>query len=94
MSFVGHRLHVDAHLDGDAARRRDRRLIEADIAVRLGQKLDAGLIDSTGILELVAFLESQFGIRMADADIVPANLDSIQAIVGYVDTKRASAAAA
>jgi acyl carrier protein len=56
--------------------------------------LDAGLIDSTGILELVAFLESQFGIRMADADIVPANLDSIDAIVGYVDTKRASAAAA
>jgi acyl carrier protein len=49
--------------------------------------LDAGLIDSTGILELVAFLEQEFGIVMADADIVPANLDSIRSIAGYVDGK-------
>jgi acyl carrier protein len=56
--------------------------------------LDAGLIDSTGILELVAFLEAEFQIRMADAEIVPANLDSIKAIVGYVDGKAAKAAAA
>lgn len=49
--------------------------------------LDAGLIDSTGILELVAFLESEFAIRMADADIVPDNLDSIRTIVSYVETK-------
>ena len=49
--------------------------------------LDAGLIDSTGILELVAFLESEFGIQMADADIVPANLDSIKTIVAYVSGK-------
>ena len=51
--------------------------------------LDAGLIDSTGILELVAFLEAEFGIQMADADIVPANLDSVKAIVAYVDGKLA-----
>jgi acyl carrier protein len=56
--------------------------------------LDAGLIDSTGILELVAFLESEFAIRMADADIVPANLDSIAAIVAYVQGKTAQSAAA
>jgi acyl carrier protein len=56
--------------------------------------LDAGLIDSTGILELVAFLESEFAIRMADADIVPANLDSIAAIVAYVRGKTATPAAA
>ena len=56
--------------------------------------LDAGLIDSTGILELVAFLESEFQIRMADADIVPANLDSLGAIVAYVKGKMASKAAA
>jgi acyl carrier protein len=49
--------------------------------------LDAGLIDSTGILELVAFLESEFGIQMADADIVPANLDSIKTIIAYVEGK-------
>ena len=56
--------------------------------------LDAGLIDSTGILELVAFLETEFAIRMADAEIVPANLDSIKAIVAYVQGKMAKPAAA
>ena len=56
--------------------------------------LDAGLIDSTGILELVAFLEAEFGIQMADADIVPANLDSLKAIVAYVQGKMASQVAA
>jgi acyl carrier protein len=56
--------------------------------------LDAGLIDSTGVLELVAFLESEFLISMADADIVPANLDSIGAIVAYVNGKMMQPAAA
>jgi len=50
--------------------------------------LDAGLIDSTGILELVAFIETEFSIQMADADIVPDNLDSVQTIVRYVEGKR------
>lgn len=49
--------------------------------------LDAGLIDSTGVLELVGFLETEFSIRMADEDIVPANLDSIRAIVAFVTGK-------
>jgi acyl carrier protein len=56
--------------------------------------LDAGLIDSTGILELVAFLEECFRIRVADADIVPDNLDSIRTIVAYVEGKLAQPAAA
>ena len=46
--------------------------------------LDAGLIDSTGVLELVGFLESQFSIQLSDEDIVPANLDSVRAIVSFV----------
>jgi len=50
--------------------------------------LEAGLIDSTGVLELVAFLEKQFEIGVADADIVPDNLDSIQAIASYVERQR------
>lgn len=54
--------------------------------------IDAGLIDSTGVLELVAFLESEFSLRMADAEIVPDNLDSIRAIVRYVESKQAVAA--
>ena len=49
--------------------------------------LDAGLIDSTGILELVCFLETQFGIEVADDEMLPENLDSIRAITSYVGRK-------
>ncbi len=56
--------------------------------------LDAGLIDSTGILELVAFLESEFALNVADADIIPENLDSVAAISAYVNRRLGTAAAA
>lgn len=56
--------------------------------------LENGVMDSTGILELVAFLESEFSIQMSDAEIVPDNLDSIGAIAGYVKRKRTAASAA
>ena len=49
--------------------------------------LDAGLIDSIGVLELVAFLEGDFGMQVADTDIVPANLDTIRSIAAYVAGK-------
>ncbi|ALK08702.1 acyl carrier protein [Blastochloris viridis] len=55
--------------------------------------IDAGLIDSTGILELVAFLEEEFSIAVADGDVVPENLDSIERIDAYV-ARRAQAATA
>lgn len=54
--------------------------------------LEAGLIDSTGILELVGFVESEFGVRVADADIVPDNFDSVHAIAAYIGRKRVAAA--
>ncbi len=53
--------------------------------------LAAGLIDSTGILELVAYLETQFGILVEDDEIVPENLDSVNRITAYVAGKRAGA---
>jgi acyl carrier protein len=46
--------------------------------------LDAGIIDSTGVLELVCFLETQFAIEIADDEMLPENLDSIAAISAYV----------
>ena len=52
--------------------------------------LEAGMIDSTGVLELVVFLEGEFGFVVGDADIVPENLDSISRIAGYVGRKAAS----
>ncbi|MTV32505.1 acyl carrier protein [Rhodoblastus acidophilus] len=56
--------------------------------------LQAGMIDSTGVLELVAFLEGHFDIAIADADIVPENLDTIDALVAFVTRKKGLAAAA
>ena len=52
--------------------------------------IDNDLIDSTGILELVGFLEERFAITVADADIVPANLDTIQKIVDFIARKQAA----
>ena len=49
--------------------------------------LDRGLIDSTGVLELVAFLQQNFGITIADDEIVPDNLDSILGISDFVGKK-------
>jgi len=53
--------------------------------------LAAGLIDSTGILELVAYLETQFGLVVQDDEIVPENLDSVNRIVAYITGKRVGA---
>ena len=49
--------------------------------------LDAGIIDSTGVLELVCFLETTFGIEVQDDEMLPENLDSIRAIANYVSRK-------
>ena len=51
--------------------------------------LEGGIIDSTGVLELVAFIEDRFGFTLADSDIVPANLDSLDAIAGFVGARSA-----
>jgi acyl carrier protein len=49
--------------------------------------IENDVIDSTGVLELVAFIEDQFAITVADADIVPANLDSVARISGFIERK-------
>jgi acyl carrier protein len=56
--------------------------------------IEAGIIDSTGVLELVAYLENDLGITVDDADILPENLDSIAAISAYVTRKLGTAAVA
>ena len=65
--------------------RDDSRSLSGDASL-----LDAGLIDSTGILELLGFMESRFGIAIEDAEIIPENLDSIRAIAQFVARKCAS----
>jgi acyl carrier protein len=54
--------------------------------------LDKGIIDSTGTLELVMFLETEFGIRVADEELLPANLDSIDRLLQFIERKKAAAA--
>lgn len=54
--------------------------------------METGIIDSTGILELVRFLEATFGIKVADEELIPDNLDSINKIVAFLQAKLAPAA--
>ena len=49
--------------------------------------LDLHILDSTGVLELILFLEETWGIQVADIEMVPENLDSVAAITAYVQRK-------
>lgn len=49
--------------------------------------LEEGIIDSTGVLELVEFIEADFSIMVEDEDLVPENLDSINNVVAYIERK-------
>jgi acyl carrier protein len=57
-----------------------------------GSLLDRGVIDSTGVLELIGFLQDEFGIEVADEEMLPENLDSIANLEAYVTKKLASKA--
>ena len=50
--------------------------------------LEQGVIDSTGILEVIGFIEDTFGIEVSDSEMVPDNLDSIARIVRFVRSKQ------
>ena len=52
--------------------------------------IEGGIIDSTGVLELIGFLEEQYGIQIGDDELLPENLDSIEYIVQFVTRKRAA----
>lgn len=49
--------------------------------------LERGVIDSTGVLELVAFLEERYAIKVEDNEVIPDNLDSTGSIANYVNRK-------
>ena len=49
--------------------------------------LESGIIDSTGVLELVSFLEQQYKITVADRELLPENLDSIENVTRFVASK-------
>ncbi len=49
--------------------------------------LEKGIIDSTGILELVAFVEDEFEIEVGDEELIPDNFDSIEKLAAYTQRK-------
>lgn len=51
--------------------------------------LETGIIDSTGVLELVTHLEQTYGIKIENDELVPENLDSLNAIAAFLARKRA-----
>lgn len=53
--------------------------------------LEHGIVDSTGMLEIVMFIEEQFGLQVLDEEMIPENLDSVNNIAGFVEWKRKAA---
>ena len=50
--------------------------------------IDAGIVDSTGVMEIVQFLEGELGVKVADSEIVPENVDSIARITAFAEKKK------
>jgi acyl carrier protein len=86
----------------DVIRLAIRNFIEENFLFQIGDQnladdqslLGAGVVDSTGVLELVAFLEDTFHLQIADKDIIPQNLDTIDAITAFVERSQLVAEAA
>lgn len=53
-----------------------------------GSFLDMGIIDSTGVLEIIFFIEEEFGIKVQDHEMLPENLDSVNNIVRFVEARQ------
>ena len=51
--------------------------------------LETGIIDSTGVLELISYIEETFGITVDDEELTPENLDSIDKITSFISGKAA-----
>jgi acyl carrier protein len=56
--------------------------------------MGAGIIDSTGVLQLVAYLEETYGITVVDDELIPENLDSVNNVTAYILRKTAIGKAA
>lgn len=77
------RFIIDTFLFGDASG------MLPDDASLLGQ----GVIDSTGVLDLVLFMEEEFGFRVDDEEVIPDNFDSVNNLTAYAQSKMAAVTA-
>jgi acyl carrier protein len=92
MSFIQDKEHPSSIAADIRARIRayivDNLLLGADAELAEAASLiEAGVLDSTGAMELVGFLEQAFMISVSDAEIVPENLDSLDGIAAFVMRK-------
>jgi len=62
----------------------EERPLERDVSL-----FDQGIVDSTGILELINHLEERFGIKVQDTELLPENLDTIGNICAFLERKLA-----
>jgi acyl carrier protein len=53
--------------------------------------LGRGIVDSTGMLEIIFFIEEQLGVKVKDEEMIPDNLDSVSKIAAFVSSKRRAA---
>jgi acyl carrier protein len=53
--------------------------------------MSSGTLDSTGILELIMFVEEKFAVKIPDEDMLPENFDSVNAIAAYIERKKQAA---
>jgi acyl carrier protein len=53
--------------------------------------LGRGIVDSTGMLEIIMFIEEQLGVKVRDEELIPENLDGVNRIAAYVESKRRAA---
>jgi acyl carrier protein len=71
-----------------------RRYIVENILFGDGQRLgtdtplqEGGVLDSTGFMEIIMFVEERFGIRVADSEVIPENFNTLRALSGFVERK-------
>jgi acyl carrier protein len=77
-------------------RREIRRFIEVELNRDLGAAstsdslLEAGVLDSLGVMEVVGFIERSYGISVSDDEMMPENFETLDAIASFVDRRRAN----
>jgi acyl carrier protein len=74
---------VEQFILAELARGRGVTSIERDESL-----LTTGIVDSHGVMELVAFLEQRYGILVDDADLTPENFDNVVSIESFVERKQ------
>lgn len=84
---------MDDHADSRTQLRkflaRNFLLSDREFPLEDGESLrENGIVDSTGVLELIEFVETTFHIRIEDAEAVPQNLDSVRDLVAFVARKQ------